>query len=333
MPWYRVDYTVQCGRLRTLSDHWRPKRILAEQNSIGQPILEQLVRDGLPVQPFTTTNASKTEAIEALALAFERGDIRILNDPVLIAELLAYRAERLASGLLRYGAPSGQHDDCVMALAIAWSEISAQLQVVFAIEESEFTIAPFDIPGYWPRAYGIDVGWNSFAVIWGAHDPDTGCLYLYDEYYSQEADPTQHVAAIMNRRRWMEGVMDPEGNGRQREDGLRMLQLYNEAGLKLAAASSNLESGILDVQQRMRNGRLKVFARLERYREHLRDYRRDDRGQVVSAGGNLVDATRCLVVSGKLRMRTELVKRLATPGEAWFAEMSERSDDPLGWMR
>lgn len=102
----RVDYAVQCGRLRALSDRWHPKQILAEHNSIGQPILEQLTRDGLRVQPFTTTNASKTLAIEALVLAFECGDIRILNDPVLIGELLAYRAEQSATDVHEGGQAS-----------------------------------------------------------------------------------------------------------------------------------------------------------------------------------------------------------------------------------
>ncbi len=101
----RVDYTLQCERLKALAEQWQPYKIIAEQNSMGLPIIEQLIRDGLPVQPFTTTNASKAQAVEALALAFERGDIRILNDAVLVSELAAYQAEKLPSGLLRYGAP------------------------------------------------------------------------------------------------------------------------------------------------------------------------------------------------------------------------------------
>jgi hypothetical protein len=46
-------------------------------HTIGQPIIEQLSRDGLRIRPFTTTNASKAIAVEALALAFERREIRI----------------------------------------------------------------------------------------------------------------------------------------------------------------------------------------------------------------------------------------------------------------
>jgi hypothetical protein len=68
----RVDYTLQCERLKVLSERWEPEQIIAEQNSIGQPIIEQLMRDGLRIDCFTTTNASKSKVIEALALAFER---------------------------------------------------------------------------------------------------------------------------------------------------------------------------------------------------------------------------------------------------------------------
>ncbi len=66
------------------------------------------------------TNATKANLIDALALAFERGAIRILPDPVLIGELQAYEAERMPSGGMRYSAPTGMHDDTVMALALAW---------------------------------------------------------------------------------------------------------------------------------------------------------------------------------------------------------------------
>ena len=195
----RVDYAVQRGRLRALSDRWHPKQILAESNSIGQPIMEQLTRDGLRVRPFTTTNASKMEAIEALALAFERGDLRILNDPVLIHELLAYQAELSPSGLRRYGAPSGQHDDCVMALAIAWSPISGQDQAVYTVPECEFIVEPIVIRAHWPRAFGMDVGWRSTAVVWAAMDPNTGMWYLYEEYYSPERDPVVLAGELKER--------------------------------------------------------------------------------------------------------------------------------------
>jgi hypothetical protein len=70
---------------------------------------------------FQFTNATKADIVERLALAFERGELEILNDPVLTAELQAFESEKSPSGLTRYGAPEGLHDDCVMSLALAWS--------------------------------------------------------------------------------------------------------------------------------------------------------------------------------------------------------------------
>ncbi len=116
----QIDWSLQRGRLRALYECYKPTTIIAETNSIGEPNIEALQREGLPVQGFTTTNATKTQIIEGLALAFETGALRILNDPVLVGELQAYEMERLPSGLMRYNAPEGMHDDCVMSLALAW---------------------------------------------------------------------------------------------------------------------------------------------------------------------------------------------------------------------
>jgi hypothetical protein len=121
----QIDYTVQTGRLRALAERFGVTTIIAERNSMGEPLIEAIVQAGLPVTPFLTTNATKAAAIDALALAFERREITILPDPALLSELDAYEAERLPSGLVRYQAPSGVHDDCVMALALAWQACSS----------------------------------------------------------------------------------------------------------------------------------------------------------------------------------------------------------------
>jgi hypothetical protein len=116
-----TDYRLQTARLRALAERFNVAQIVAEANSMGGPLVEQLLNEGLPVLGFTTTNASKALIIDGLALAFERGELAILDDAQLIAELQAYEAERLPGGMIRYGAPEGMHDDCVISLALAWS--------------------------------------------------------------------------------------------------------------------------------------------------------------------------------------------------------------------
>ena len=127
----QIDYVVQRGRLGALAERYHVEAIIAESNSIGEPIIEQLQRDGLPVRGFQTTNATKAQIIEALSLAFEQRTIRILADPVLIGELQAYEMERLPSGMTRYSAPEGLHDDCVMSLALAWAACTMRVHVAY----------------------------------------------------------------------------------------------------------------------------------------------------------------------------------------------------------
>lgn len=91
---------------------------------MGGPVVEQLQADKLPVAGFLTTSPSKAAIIQGLALAFERGTIRIPNDPVLLGELQAFEGKSSPGGLIRYGAPAGLHDDTVMALAIAWAALT-----------------------------------------------------------------------------------------------------------------------------------------------------------------------------------------------------------------
>ena len=123
-----VGYELQVGRLTALWRRFGCCPILAESNSMGGPLIERLQRDRVSVRAFNTTAASKTEAVEALALAVEGGRLSIPGDPrmePLRTELVAFDQERLPSGTLRYGAPPGQHDDTVMALAIAWHGLDA----------------------------------------------------------------------------------------------------------------------------------------------------------------------------------------------------------------
>lgn len=117
----QIGWSMQRGRLRAMAERWGVTAIIAESNSMGGPNVEALQDEGLPVTAFETTGVSKPPLIESLALAFERQEIRILDDPVLVGELEAYERDvSPVTGRSRYSAPEGMHDDCVMALALAW---------------------------------------------------------------------------------------------------------------------------------------------------------------------------------------------------------------------
>lgn len=119
----QLSWAMQRGRLVALCAQWNPAVIWAEANSIGGPNIEALQAEGLPVRPFQTTAPSKKTLIEALALAIEKEDLALLPDETLLNELAAYAMEMLPGGGYRYGAPSGLHDDTVIALALAWQGV------------------------------------------------------------------------------------------------------------------------------------------------------------------------------------------------------------------
>ncbi|HYW90146.1 MAG TPA: terminase family protein [Chloroflexota bacterium] len=134
----QIDFEFQTERLHRWADLYQPRVILAEANSLGQPLVERLqqgygriyggARRALPIVPWWSTNATKAAVIQSLSLAIENGDVTLLDDQVQTNELVAYEVERLPSGMLRYGAPAGQHDDCVMALGLAWAAANTETQ-------------------------------------------------------------------------------------------------------------------------------------------------------------------------------------------------------------
>lgn len=119
----QISWALQRGRLQKMIERWNPTVVLAEENSIGSPNIEALQMEGFPVHGFMTTASSKPPLIEKLALAIESKDIELLPDETLKNELQAYTMERMPSGSFRYGAPSGMHDDLVIATALSlWSQ-------------------------------------------------------------------------------------------------------------------------------------------------------------------------------------------------------------------
>lgn len=115
----QIDWSLQRGRVRALFDEYQPSVIWAEKNSIGDPNIEELRREGLPVKAFQTTAQTKKTLIERLALAFEQRTVKLLADPVQVHELESFEMRQSSAGNWQYSAPDGGHDDTVIALALS----------------------------------------------------------------------------------------------------------------------------------------------------------------------------------------------------------------------
>lgn len=125
-----VDYTIQAERVKWYAERYSARIVMdATHGSVGDPMFDHLSQMGLTVDPFTFTNKTKQALVEHLVLRLEQRDVKF-PDPAtcpedsiksLANELRIFERELLPGGTVRYNAPDGFHDDCVIALALsAW---------------------------------------------------------------------------------------------------------------------------------------------------------------------------------------------------------------------
>ena len=188
---------------------------------------------------------------------------------------------------------------------------------IYPVPESDIVVEDFALPEFWPKAYGMDVGWNRTASIWGALNRDTDVLYLYSEHYRGQAEPSIHAAAVKARGDWINGAIDPASRGRSQKDGEQLLDAYQQLGLNLSLADNGVESGLYEVWERMSTGRLKVFKSCRHWFDEYRIYRRDDKGRIVKENDHLMDATRYLIKTGVSMARTKPRITKPTSATSW----------------
>lgn len=92
--------------------------ILIDSTGVGDPIFEDLQREGLAINGFKFSSTSKQQIMEGLSSAIQQRKITFPEGQI-VNELEVFEYQYTATGV-RYSAPQGFHDDCVMSLALAW---------------------------------------------------------------------------------------------------------------------------------------------------------------------------------------------------------------------
>lgn len=114
----QIDWSIQKQRIIALAEKYNA-RVILDSTGVGDPIFEDLRNYGLNVEGYKFTNESKKQLVEGLSIAIEQSKISYPDIPVLINELRIFGFEISASGTIKYNAPAGYHDDCVISLALA----------------------------------------------------------------------------------------------------------------------------------------------------------------------------------------------------------------------
>jgi len=119
---HRLDWSLQLARVKAATDRFNRARILVDSTGAGEPLFEEMKRAGFHVAPYAFTKSSKSALVDNLALMLEKKEIALPTAelwPDGIDELESFEFTVNEAGNIRTGAPSGAHDDCVMALALA----------------------------------------------------------------------------------------------------------------------------------------------------------------------------------------------------------------------
>lgn len=110
---------------------WHIKSINAENNSIGSPLIDLIVKElntqgqnviASKIHRWVTTNKSKSELVQQMQVALEQGKVKLFDNKMLLAQFTAYEAEyNPKTQVITYNGAYGTHDDIVMSSMLAYN--------------------------------------------------------------------------------------------------------------------------------------------------------------------------------------------------------------------
>jgi len=141
--WERFNslrYDVQIDRVAGIARQY-DAYVLLDSTGLGDPIYDMMLAKGIPCVPYVFTSKSKQMLIQNLSIAIQTQSISYPDVPVLIQELSAFQYSVSPAGQMLYSAPEGDHDDCVISLALGvWAAqhpLWAQEQIIRERDEDE----------------------------------------------------------------------------------------------------------------------------------------------------------------------------------------------------
>lgn len=114
-----LNWPAQVKRIVDTADHYNEATILIDSTGLGDPVYDFIRLRYRHVQAFKITNPRKRDLIDNLAIAISSNRISYPHIQELMEELQLFGVEQTSSGNIRYQAPRGFHDDCVISLALA----------------------------------------------------------------------------------------------------------------------------------------------------------------------------------------------------------------------
>ena len=170
---------------------------------------------------------------------------------------------------------------------------------IFQLADSVIVCEPFEIPAYWTRIVGLDLGHGDHptAAAWLAIDRDTDTIYVHKCYRRKGGNIPTHAEALKTLGR-IPVAWPHDGNAPDKFEGTAVKKHYQNCGVNMLShhamfpdGSLNVWQGVVELQQRMEQGRFKVFSTCFEWFEEFRNYHME-KGKIVKIDDDLLCATR-----------------------------------------
>lgn len=143
MRFNQLEWPFQKQKIKELSNKYNHALVYIDSTGLGEPIFEDLARDGVPIEPIHFTNEIKKQMIEKLSNWIELKHIYILNLEETLNEFNSFTYDYSEkTGRVMYSAPQGFHDDIVFSHALAIWGLSP---IIKSNEQTDMTVIQKDL--------------------------------------------------------------------------------------------------------------------------------------------------------------------------------------------
>ncbi len=187
--------------------------------------------------------------------------------------------------------------------------------LIYEIDENLLKVDPFEVPEYWFVINGMDFGWDHpqahIQMVW---DRDADIYYIINAWKASKKQPFEAWHIV---KPWAKGVPTAwPADGLQTEKGSAKQQkeYYEEEGFNFLPEHAQWEdggvgvwAGIMELNNLMSSGRLKIVSTLFEVFEELRQYHTKTNAngkiEIVKIRDDLVDAIRYAYMSRRFAIR------------------------------
>lgn len=136
----KLEWPYQKAKIKEIAKHYNNALVILDATGIGDPIADDLLRDGVSVEPFKISQQSKKDLIEKLSIWIEQKKCRIINIQESLYEYDNFAYEIGTFGGIRYGAREGFHDDIVISHSLSVYGLQPLLKVEKPVEKSPLQV-------------------------------------------------------------------------------------------------------------------------------------------------------------------------------------------------